>query len=311
MQQKMEYKCILDEKTLKKAKEELNEDPNDRLAAVDSLRKWISEQKYIKCNTSVEFLLPFLRTAKFSQLRARSILEGYHKTLVENPKWFANIDICDKSILKFLNQGCMFPLPGKDKEGRTLVFQRISAMDLKTEPSVLMRAFWALFIYLRRDEYLQVHGLKLIADCTGYTMKHFNIIPFEDRKKMQKFWQGNTPYRFKGSIMYNIGPIFDTIFSLLKPIISKKFQSRMHVISNFEEVYQQVDMKYIPNEYLPDDYTGERAGTCHEINEKFIEDISKYREFILEATDDLKYGIDLALKDKSVPEQSFRKLNVE
>lgn len=306
----MDYTCSLDEKSLKKAKEELNEDPNDRLAAVEALRQWIRDQKHIKCNTSTDFLLPFLRTAKFSQLRARSMLEGYHQMLVEKPEWFANIDVCEEGIMKFFKHGFVFPLSGKDKLGRTVLFERISHMGQK-DPLSMLRGFWALFIYLRKDENMQVHGMRMIADCTGYTMKHFNIISLEDRKRMQKFWQGNTPYRFKGSMLYNIGPIFETIFALLKPVISKKFQERIKVITNFEDVYDGIDKKYLPSEYLPDEYNGELAGTCDELNEKFIKDIIAQREYILEATNDSKYGIDLSLKDDSVPQQSFRKLNVD
>jgi len=45
------YVCTLDEKSLKKAKEELNEDPANRLGAVETFRKWILEQPHIKCPT--------------------------------------------------------------------------------------------------------------------------------------------------------------------------------------------------------------------------------------------------------------------
>ena len=45
------YVCSLDEKTLKKAKKELGEDPKQRLGAVETFREWILQQKHIKCDT--------------------------------------------------------------------------------------------------------------------------------------------------------------------------------------------------------------------------------------------------------------------
>ena len=54
-----EYVCTLDEKSLKKAKEELNEDPKNRLGAVETFRKWILEQPHIKCPTGLFRLLAF------------------------------------------------------------------------------------------------------------------------------------------------------------------------------------------------------------------------------------------------------------
>ena len=45
--------CGLDPVTLAKAKKELNEDPNERLGAVQTLREWLSQQKHMTCNTGI------------------------------------------------------------------------------------------------------------------------------------------------------------------------------------------------------------------------------------------------------------------
>jgi len=41
------YVCQLDERSVEKAKKELNEDPKDRLNAVSALRTWIQQQPHI------------------------------------------------------------------------------------------------------------------------------------------------------------------------------------------------------------------------------------------------------------------------
>ena len=46
-----DYVCTLDEKTLEKAKKELNEDPKNRLGAVQTLREWIQQQPHLHCKT--------------------------------------------------------------------------------------------------------------------------------------------------------------------------------------------------------------------------------------------------------------------
>jgi len=48
------YACKLDARTAEKAKKELNEDPKDRLKAVDALRTWIQQQPHItfRCGQS-------------------------------------------------------------------------------------------------------------------------------------------------------------------------------------------------------------------------------------------------------------------
>jgi len=48
-----DYVCTLDEKSLKKAKDELNEDPANRLGAVQKFRELVLQQPHIKCPTGI------------------------------------------------------------------------------------------------------------------------------------------------------------------------------------------------------------------------------------------------------------------
>ena len=43
--------CSLSEKTIKKAKKELNEEPKERLGAVQALREWIEREPWITSPT--------------------------------------------------------------------------------------------------------------------------------------------------------------------------------------------------------------------------------------------------------------------
>ncbi len=46
-----DYVCTLDDKTAKKAKDELHEDPKERLSQVETFRKWIKQQPHLRCPT--------------------------------------------------------------------------------------------------------------------------------------------------------------------------------------------------------------------------------------------------------------------
>jgi len=48
-----DYVCTLDEKSLKKAKDELNEDPANRLGAVQKFRELVLQQPHINCPTGI------------------------------------------------------------------------------------------------------------------------------------------------------------------------------------------------------------------------------------------------------------------
>ena len=45
------YKYDLDEATLRKAREELNEDPTQTASQIEALRKWVKQQPHIRSRT--------------------------------------------------------------------------------------------------------------------------------------------------------------------------------------------------------------------------------------------------------------------
>ena len=50
-------------------------------------------------------LMYFLRTAKFSQLRARTLIENYVKAITGFPHWFRDIDTHDPDTLEMIDAG--------------------------------------------------------------------------------------------------------------------------------------------------------------------------------------------------------------
>ena len=60
------------------------------------------------CNyypTETKFLLMFLRGAKFSQLKARKMIEGNMTIHTKYPDWFQNLDTRDKKLQEVINAG--------------------------------------------------------------------------------------------------------------------------------------------------------------------------------------------------------------
>ena len=56
-------------------------------------------------NTETLTVLYFLRTAKFSQLRARTLIENYVKAVTSFPHWFRDIDSHDPFTLEVIESG--------------------------------------------------------------------------------------------------------------------------------------------------------------------------------------------------------------
>ncbi|CAH1780554.1 unnamed protein product [Owenia fusiformis] len=281
------YRCTLDDRSLAYAKDELNEEPSERQGAVETLRDWVKQQPHLVCRLDTLFLLRFLRCAKFSQLKARKMLETFTSLMGKVPEWFKNIDTREESIQKVIDIGYCLPLPGVDDEGRSVILCRLGAFnpdDKDLSPAVLVRTCMAIWEWILSQEHACVNGVITIMDFTGFTLKHFTFWGVETIKKTTLFQQKHFPARSKGTHYYNTSAIFERILSIMKTVHSNKMMDRVHLHgSNLETLYETVPMRMLPTEYLPDDYTGPNAGSIKdyavEVRKQYTDD--KIRDFIL------------------------------
>lgn len=314
------YTSTLDAASLERAKKELNEDEKNREGAVQTLREWVMIQPWLKCPTDTNFLLRFLRTQKFSQLRARDILETYWRKRTENAEWFANKDTNDPKIQDVIKSGFFLRLPRVDKDGRIYFLLRVGALDadyIKKTLGIenLFRAMTCIQDWINMDERVQVNGLVAIVDLTGYTMQHRAVIHTpENVKKIINTMQHVYPMRVKAIHMYNLPPIFEVVLGIAKTFMKAKFKDRLKTHGrSLVSVYEEIDMSVLPEEYLDDDYKGPNSGSIKSISEYMLKELTKpeVNEHIKSLTNG-QYGVDLKLKPSDdEPQASFRKLNVD
>jgi len=311
-----QYTCTLSPQSLARAERELFEDPKQRLGAVQALRRWIKEQPHMSCRTDTELMLQILRTAKFSQLRAREIVENLLTMKTKLPKLMTNIDSHDPGILAHIEAGIYMPLPKPDAEGRYYFLIRPGQIDFSDPLFSQENEFRCGYVLdvLRKhnNEDIIVNGEMLILDMTGCSTKHMARMNTELHREVQKVHQDGMVGRMKGFHMYNAGTFFEVIMGISRPFMKKKYLERIHVHSTMESLYQKIPMELWPDEYLPDDYTGPSAGPIKTITENLKQRIldPTFRARVLDISSD-KYKIDLKAKPVDIPQASFRKLNID
>lgn len=306
----------------KKAKEELNEiNDKDRVLAVQSLRKWVLEQPWLKTPTDFEFLLRFLRVRKYSQLSAREALVNFWTNRTKTPEWFSNVDPADPDIQRMIRTGLFLVPPNLyDKQGRRLCFGRVGNFDTsllkeKKNQDLLYKTNCLIFDWLSCDENAQVYGVASVSDYTGMSLEMMKLWNSEYSKKSMSYFQHSLPMRYKAGHLYNEPVFMDAILAIVSPFMSQKLKSRMHMHGkSLVKIYDDLGMECFPQEYLPDDYEGPSAGSIKDMPEKLINDMMRpeFRNYIVDLSSG-KYGVDLAKKKaaESVPAASFRKLNTD
>lgn len=148
----------------KVAREELNETVKNRKLALTDLREWIDQQESEKyaclLDAKDEFLLRFLRMQKMDVQKAAKVLDNYVGFRTDNPEWFDNLDINkDTQLNDVISSGYLFVLPGRDVNGRRVVFSRACCSDSSRFSSAdIMRAHLITYEALLLEEECQING---------------------------------------------------------------------------------------------------------------------------------------------------------
>jgi len=266
--------------------------------------------------TDTDVLLQFLRYTKFSQLEARKRIEKFLTCHTNIPEWLADIDYtAEPELIKFLKTGYVLPL-GTDDEGRYVVMYRVACLDFTLNKNNIYKAIMGLTKCILKDENHMVNGLMYIMDLSDMTMKHQTFFSFSDMKKSMDMFQNAFPGRFKGFHYYKLNPIAEATMQLFLPLFNKKFRERITMHGDIlESVYKVIPMRLMPEEYLPDDYTGEKNGNIQSIIDKTIKMVQDpdNQAYLSRITSRKDFRLDETKRPASEGEMqaSFRKLNVD
>jgi hypothetical protein len=93
-------------RSLKKiAKDELNESPKRIKEGLSELKKWLEETPYLKSRDDDQFLIAFLRGAKYDIEKAKYKLDMFYTARTALPELMLDRDPLDGKILEVIRLG--------------------------------------------------------------------------------------------------------------------------------------------------------------------------------------------------------------
>ncbi|XP_077992888.1 alpha-tocopherol transfer protein-like [Glandiceps talaboti] len=246
------YKCTLSEANLKKAKEELNEDPETRQQKIDELRALFKTRPDIKFRPDAAFLLRFLRNKKFNVDKAFKMLVHYYQVRKDYTDMFDNYKPSTvKQIYAIPNS---MICSEKDKEGRTILVTKIGNWDPeKFDIFDGIKAQLMSLEVLLSDEDVQVNGLVFVADYAGLNKKHMKHLGPLVMRKMNDVYMNAMPLRMKAIHYVRQPDLFETLFAFIRPLLTEKLKKRLHF--HGQEYGSLHD--YIPSALLPAELGGQ------------------------------------------------------
>lgn len=78
---------------------------------------------------------------------------------------------------------------------------------------------------LMEDDASSINGVLIVQDMKGYTMGHIQT-PAQAKKSMACF-QMAYPNRIKGMHFFNIPSFFETVYNLMRPLLTEKIKNRV------------------------------------------------------------------------------------
>jgi len=242
-----QYKCSLSPETLEKAKKELKEDPKTRLLEVKNLRKRLEKVPGLQARTDVQLLLAFLRARKFDQERTFALIKNHYQTRSDTEKF---CDLKPSRVQHIMNEGHIEVLPGRNKEGSKVVIIRVGKYEPDRYPIMdAMKAMYLSLMDISKDEETQVHGVQFIIDFANTVWKHYTVFTPSVAKVCFSIIQDVVPLRMRRLDYVHEPSFFDTFFVLIKPVMSQKMVSRLHLHGNkVEGLYDVLDPEQLPSD---------------------------------------------------------------
>ncbi|XP_077992886.1 alpha-tocopherol transfer protein-like [Glandiceps talaboti] len=245
------YKCTLSEATLKKAKEELNEDPLTREEKLNDLIEMFKTRPDIKFRQDDAFLLRFLRNKKFEVDRAFKSLVHHYQVRRDYGEIFTNYR--PSFVKHFYELKSEMVCPGKDSDGRCVVLTKVELDPRKCSVLDSVRARLMMLETMLSDEDIQVNGIVYIVDSERLDMGIMKqLSPFLMKKIFDSYLKA-LPMRIKGGHFINQPGIFKAFYGLMKPLLPSKLKSRIHF---HNDEYENLH-KHIPSSILPSDLGGQ------------------------------------------------------
>ncbi|CAB4065287.1 unnamed protein product [Lepeophtheirus salmonis] len=224
----------------KAAKEELGETPAIRRQCLKEFREWIRrEPRYSKgIRLDANFLLRFLRFAKFEMSDTHVIFEKYIHARTNHPEWFTKLNSAeDDKIYNLISRGYLFALPGKDEVGRTVIYSKACAMDASQfTSSDVIRVHILFYESLLEEPENQIYGLSYILDERDTNWSHISVWTPSEITKAFACTEGALPIRHRSVHLVYLPWTLMLVFHFAKNLLSHKLRRRLHLHPSFEEL---------------------------------------------------------------------------
>ncbi|XP_014285848.1 alpha-tocopherol transfer protein isoform X1 [Halyomorpha halys] len=244
----LDIKHVPDE-VIEYARVRLGETPDKRTELLEDLREMIYQRGDVQpIRMDDEYLLRFLRARNFKLEATYRLLQNYQTFREENPCWW---DVCPLDFYYIGDADIVNVLPYREQNGRRIIILKIGKWDPSTTSvDDLFKAVVATLEVGILEPRAQILGGIAIFDMEGLTMNHaWHMTPSIVHKVIQ-VTVTSLPYKIAAIHIVNESWIFEKIFSMFKPFLTKRYSDILFFHgSDRKSLHQHIEPKYLPEVY--------------------------------------------------------------
>lgn len=196
-----------------------------------------------------EFLLLFLRARRFNVNASFELLCNYSLFRDKNASIYQNQSAWH--LHHIIEDGFPCVLPYNDQNGAKMMVIFAGGWDTDTYGTAdILKAFILSMERLIKDDEVQMNGIIIIADFSGWTATHTSKLSLYFIRQVCFMFKDHYPARFLGFHFVNEPWYVKAGLSLLKPFINEKMWKRIHVHgNNMATLHEHCHQDILPAEF--------------------------------------------------------------
>ncbi|KAI4501958.1 hypothetical protein M0802_002640 [Mischocyttarus mexicanus] len=244
----------IDEETKALALKELRETEENKRNGIETLRKYIEDDKTIYFKTEDDFLVIFLRVCKYYPESAYELLKRIADFKMKNFSLLNNLLPADEKVT-MLEHNVVNVLKGRDDKRRRVLIMNVGKSwdPSKVTADQLFRVLYLIHIAAMYETESQVHGAVVVMDFDGLSMKQVMGLSPSFSMRLLSFIQDCVPIRLKEVHIVKQPFLFKMVWQMFKPFVREKLKKRMF----FHGSKMSSLHTYIKPSHLPKNYGGE------------------------------------------------------
>ncbi|XP_058819700.1 clavesin-1-like [Topomyia yanbarensis] len=212
-----------------KAERELNETPENVKNALAQLRELLrAETTLFVPIESDAFLVKFLRACRYDARKAFQMIQFTYRLKAKSKEYYENTPN-PSSVRHVFEEGMVWFMPERDSDGAALCVIEVGKKWNTSKVSIieLIAAIRLCVEVALLDPETQLHGMKVIFDTDGLSMAQIAQNSPKHARMILDWVQKASPFRMQGIHVVNNSMIFNILFAIFKPFISKELREKI------------------------------------------------------------------------------------